>query len=334
MTPNFTLRANDTDITAKIKDRLIRITSTDEAGFKSDTLAVKLDNRDYEIAVPPKGATLELALGYGDALTKIGQFIVDEPASAGPVSTLTIKAKAADMLGAFAKERKTRSWGEETLSEIVTEIAGEYGLTPRVADSLSAVVVAPIPYAQIDQTNETDSHFLTRLAKKYDAVSKPVFGHLIFVPKGEAKSASGQAIPAVTLTEADVTSWSARAPERGKYKSAKAYWINPQTQEREFVIAGDGAPIFSLRHGYASAEEAEAAAASKLAALARAASTLSLSLPGNAALAAEGRVTFETRDTLAAGDWIVTRVEHELSGGSGGGFHTRLDLETPKETSK
>lgn len=46
MTPSFTLRANDQDITAKIKDRLIRLSVTDEAGFKSDTLSIKLDNRD------------------------------------------------------------------------------------------------------------------------------------------------------------------------------------------------------------------------------------------------------------------------------------------------
>jgi len=333
VTPGFSLLADDQDITAKIADRLMRITVTDEAGFKSDTLTVKLDNRDYAVAVPPKGAKLELSLGYGSALSKIGHFVVDEVASAGPVASLTIKGKAADMLASL-KARKTRSWGTVTLEEIVGAIAAEHGLTPRVAESLGSIVVAPIPYAQIDQTNESDLHFLTRLAKQYDAVSKPVFGHLIFVPKGEAKSASGQAIPAVTLTEADVTTWNARAPERGKYKSAKAYWINPQTQEREFVSSGDGVPVFSLRHAYGSAEEAEAAASSKLAALERAASTLTISLPGNAALAAEGRVTFETRDTLAAGDWIVTRAELELLGGSGGGFYTRLDLETPKEASK
>ena len=334
MTPAFALLANHQDITAKIADRLMRLTVTDEAGFKSDTLSVKLDNRDYAVAVPPKGATLELSLGYGAGLTLIGRFVVDEVASAGGSGhTLTIKGKAADMLESL-KAPRTHSWGMETLEDIVAAIAGEHGLAPRVSPDLGSNVIAPIPYAQIDQTNESDLHFLTRLARQYDAVAKPAFGYLIFVPRGEAKSASGQSIPAITLGETDVTSWSARAPDRGKYEAVKAYWINPQTEEREFVSTGDGEPVFSLRHTYGSAEEAEAAASSRLAALERATSTLTLSLPGNAALAAEGRVTFETRDTLAAGDWIVTRAEHELAGGSSGGFSTRLDLETPKETSK
>lgn len=334
MTPAFNITANADDITAKIADRLLRITTTDEAGFKSDALTLKLDNRDYGVAVPVKGAALEVSLGYEAELTLIGRFIVDEVASAGGSgNTLTIKAKAADMLESL-KAPKTRSWGAETIETIVSEIAGEHGLTPRVAAELGSKVVAPIPYAQIDQTNESDLHFLTRLARQYDAVAKPAFGYLIFVPRGEAKSASGNAIPSVTLEEAEVTSWSVRAPDRGKYKSVKAYWINAQSQEREFVTAGEGKPVFSLRHGYGDAEEAEGAAAAKLAALARSASTMTLSLPGNAGLAAEGRVTFNTKDTLANGDWIVTRAEHELLGGSGGGFNTRLDLETPKETSK
>ena len=338
MIPAFALTADDADITAKIADRLVRITVTDEAGFKSDALTVKVDNRDFAVAVPPKGAALDLSLGYEGELTKIGRFIVDEVASSGgSAATLTIKAKAADMLKGL-KARRTRSWtaeeGKETIGAIVEAIATEHGLTARVAEALASVEVAPIPYAQIDQTNESDLHFLTRLAKQYDAVAKPAFGHLIFVPRGEAKAASGAAIPAHTLKETDVTTWAARAPERGKYKSVRAHWINPQTQEREFVTGGEGSPVHTLRHGYAGADEAQAAADSRLQALERGGSTLSMSLPGKPTLAAEGRVTFETRDTLAAGDWIVTRAEHELLPGSGGGLYTRLDFETPKEGSK
>ena len=280
--------------------------------------------------MPPQGAKLELALGYGNSLTKIGLFTVDDISSAGPAATLTIKAKAADMIEGL-KAPKTRSWGAESLESIISAIATEHGLTPRIAPSLGSIIVAPIPYAQIDQTNESDLNFLRRLAQQYDAVSKPVFGHLIFVPKGEAKSASGQSIAKITLSERDVTRWSARAPQRGNYKSAKAYWINPQSQEREYVSAGSGEPALSLRHSYGSRAEAEHAARAKLNSAQRGAATLTLSLPGRPDLAAEGRISFKTKDSLAAGEWIITRAEHELSGGSSGGFTSQIECETPKE---
>jgi phage protein D len=332
MKPGFRLIAQGTDITAMIADRLLSITSTDEAGFKSDRLSIKLDNRKHEIELPAKGAKLELALGYGSELSNIGSFIVDEVASSGPPASLTIKAKAADMLEGL-KARKTRSWGGDTIGDIVAAIARDHGLTPRVSAELASIAAAPLPYAQIDQNNESDLHFLTRLARQYDAVAKPVFGYLIFVPRGEAKAASGAKIRPVTLSEDAVTRWSARAPDRGKYKAVKAYWNDTQSGSRKHTTAGEGEPVFSLRHAYGSAEEAEAAASAKLAALERGEATMTLSLPGNASLAAEGRVSFETRDALARGQWVITRAEHELTGGSGGGYFTRLDLETPKDKS-
>jgi len=333
MKPAFRLIANRTDVTAKIADRLIRITTTDEAGFKSDTLSVVLDNRDFVIEVPGKGAKLELFLGYENTLKNIGIFIVDEVASSGPPSTLTIKAKAADMRAGL-KVRKTRSWTTETIAEIVAIIAAEHSLAPRVSGPLGSIVPAPVPYGQIDQSNESDLHFLTRLARQYDAVAKPVFDHFIFVPRGEAKSASGQVMSIGVLEETSITRWSVRAPDRGKYKGVKAYWMDAATQERKYVETGGGTPVYSLRHTYGSAEEAEAAAAARLKALERGTATMTLSLPGQAELSAEGRLRFVSGDPLARGDWIITRAEHELSSGSGGGFRTRLDLETPKAVSR
>lgn len=330
MKPAFRILAGGDDVSAKINDRLIRLNVTDEAGYKSDELIVEIDNRGLAVAVPRKGETLELSLGYGDALIVMGRYIVDEVASAGPVRRMIIKAKAADMLGNFSKHKKTRTWGLQSIGDIVAAIAAEHGLTPNVSAALSAIIPAPVPYAQLDQTNEADGRFLTRIAREYDAVAKPAYGMLIFAPAGEAKAASGRAIPSVTLNEGDVTSWRVRAPERGKYKAAKAYWMDTQTQTKKSVTTGDEEPAYSLTHIYGDAQTAESAASSKLAALNRAGSTLSLSLPGTAALGAEGALTFQTDDALAAGAWVVTRAEHELTGGSGGGFATRLDCEIPK----
>jgi len=330
MKPVFNLTADDVNITDAIADRMISITSTDSAGFKSDTLSIKLDNRDYAIELPRKGALLKYALGYeGAGFTHIGIFTVDEISTASSASgrTLTIKAKAADMRKSL-KRRKTRLWNDTTLGGIVEQIAKEHGLTPRISDQLADIDPAPIPYRQINQTNENDMHFLRRLALQYDAVAKPVSGYLVFVPMGEAKSVSGEDIAAQNIAEKNVSSWSVRAPDRGKYKSVQANWINPDTQLTQAVVAGAGEPTHVMRHIYADGETALSAANARLSALERGKSTITITMMGNASMAAEGGLIFTTDDPLARGAWSMTRVEHDLSKS---GFITRIDGETPKE---
>lgn len=59
--------------------------------------------------------------------------------------------------------------------------------------------LAGIRLTHIDQTDESDLHFLTRLAERFDAVATVKTGHLIFVPAGQATTASGLEIPPIPL---------------------------------------------------------------------------------------------------------------------------------------
>lgn len=331
MKPLFSISVDQSDITAKVADRLLNLRITDEAGMKSDTASLTIDNRDNAVEIPRRGVIMKVALGYSaSGLVQMGAYTVDEVSTEGPVRTLTISAKAADMQAGL-KVRKTRAWAGITLGELVETIAGEHDLQPQVTEALAAIDIAPIPYKQLDQTNESDLHLLTRLAKQYDAIAKPANGFLLFVAKGEAKAASGQEMTPVTLTESEVKSFRARAADRGKYAAVKAYYLDDETQQRVPVTAGEGTPVFSLRRTYPDASQAEGAAASKLDALKRGTATLSLTLEGRPEIVAESPLTFVSSDELAAGEWIVTRAEHELSGRAGGGLTSRIEAEVPKE---
>jgi phage protein D len=46
-------------------------------------------------------------------------------------------------------------------------------------------------YEHIDQTDESDIHFLTRIGKGHDAIASVKGQTLLFVNKGEGKTASG-----------------------------------------------------------------------------------------------------------------------------------------------
>lgn len=322
MTPDWRLLADRVDVTARMRDRLISLSVTDEAGLESDALEVVLDNRDMAIAMPRTGAELDLSLGFlRSGLTRVGLFTVDEVRSAGPVRTLTIAAKAADVTGAF-KAARTKSWHDTSLGTILSEIAAANGLAPAIAPELASV---PIPH--LDQTAESDMALVTRLARQYDAVGKPAHGRLVFAPRGAAKTITGKPLATIALSPADgISSWSSTWSERGEHGSVVAYWHNPATGERVPVTAGAGEPKVTLPHSHPDADRAGAAAATKLAALKRGKGTVTLDIAGGRIdVTAEARLSLSGLDSATDGLWTVTKVTHRLSPS---GLLTSLEGET------
>lgn len=72
--PAFMLKLDNEDITQDFSDRLISLTMTDNRGFEADQLDIELDDTDGQIAMPPRGTSLTLWLGWqGAALIKKGR---------------------------------------------------------------------------------------------------------------------------------------------------------------------------------------------------------------------------------------------------------------------
>jgi phage protein D len=71
--------------------------------------------------------------------------------------------------------QKTRSWDNLRLADIVKTVATDNGLIPRVADALKDIHIS-----HIDQVAESDANLLARLARDYNAVSKPSGGYWLF----------------------------------------------------------------------------------------------------------------------------------------------------------
>jgi len=323
MTPDFLVKADGSDITHLIRDRLLSIEVSDEAGIKSDSLEIRLDDRGGVIELPRKGAGLDVSLGYkGQALTWVGYFTVDEIELSGAPDTLIIKGRAADMRAGL-KEKKNRSWDEVTLGDLVSTIASEQGLSPAVGEFLDSIF---IPH--LDQTIESDLHLLTRLARQYDAVSKPIGQHLLFVPKGEAKSATGRSLPTVSIRKSQCSTYRVVMADRGKYKAVIAHWHNSESGKPEPVRVGEsGKPVKSIRHPYFDAETAKQAAVAHLESLKRGDAQLSLDLAdGDLSVGAESPLVLSDFRDGFNGKWVVTRAIHTLSGR----LMTRLEAEPPK----
>ncbi|AZV77874.1 phage tail protein [Parasedimentitalea marina] len=308
MTPDFQIIANSVDQTAQFKDRLVNLTLTDQAGQKSDTAQITLDNRDNRIELPDVGAVLDISLGLKETgLVPMGRYVVDELSGDLFPNTLTISAKAADMLGGI-KAPKTRNWDDVTVQDIVAKIAGENGLETAVAESLKAHF-----YGYLAQTAESDLNFLTRLARDLDATAKPAGGALVFIKRGIGKAADGSdlPVPVINVTQMSRGNW--KASGRGKYSKVIAEWSELGAAKVRQVSAGDGEPLLKLRHRYASQNEAQRAADSALESSKRASGKASIQLAGfDGGLLAEGFVDLQGIHPGLSGKWLVTQVTHRL----------------------
>lgn len=308
MTPAYRVSIDGRDITAAVRESLVSLEIADRAGMIADTLTLRLDDPDGLIALPRRGVTLSAALGYDETgLVDMGEFIVDEVGAAGPGHTLTLRARGADFRGAL-KQRRWRSWDETTLGGVVRAVAAGAGLEAAVAADLAAQALA-----HIDQTGESDAHFLTRLARRYGAALKLRGARLAFVQAGAGETASGKSAGEITLRPEDVAEWRLLEGGRAGYAAARAAWWDWQAAAPETVKAGAGEPVLVLPDLFAAAAETWPAARAALSAAARRAAEFTCrTVLLRPELRAGVKLRLDGFRPGLAGEWVVTAAEHRL----------------------
>lgn len=320
--PDFHLVVDGRDITPAVDPRLISLTLNEARGGEADQLELEISDHDGDLAVPPKDARITLALGWaGKPLVDKGSFLVDEVEHSGTPDRLTIRARSADMLREM-RVRSETSWHDTTIGAIVNTIAARHGLTPRVDSELAAT-----PVAHIDQTHESDLHFLTRLARQHDAVATVKNKRLLFLPINSTKSSTGQAMPAATITRSDGDQHRYHSADRHAYSGVRAYWHDPGKAEKRSVLAGTEEREKKLKDTYASEADALAAAKAEQQRVERGKATMELTLAlGRPELAPQTEVQARGfKPEIDATPWLVVKLTHSLGDG---GLTTRMELET------
>lgn len=309
------------DITDAIEKRLDSIRLTDNRGMEADTLDISLSDHDGALAIPPRGATVELWLGWHTSgLVYKGSYTVDETEHSGAPDMISIRARSADLRETL-KTKREQTWKDALLREILGTIALRSGLDLKIEPSLGGQMIA-----HMDQANESDANIITRLAEQFDAVIGVKAGCLICGITGAGKTSSGLSLPHITLTREDGDGHRFLQADRNSYSGVKAYYYEPNSAVKQEAIAGGGENLKELRHTYSGKQSALHAARSELARLLRGTATLSYRLAhGRPDLIPE--LTYSligVKDEIDAITWLGSSLTHEFSSS---GFTTSLELE-------
>ena len=344
--PAFRLTVDGVDISSRIEKRLISLSMTDNRGLEADELTIELSDHDGRLPFPPLGGEARLELGWaGEALIDKGSFIIDEVGWQAAPGRLSITARSVNLCEKM-NVKKERSWHGATIGAIVKTIAEEAKIEAVIADGLASVEIR-----HRDQTNESDASFLTRLARDFDAIAAAKAGRLLFFRKGRGQTASGRPLPAMTIRMIDGDQPKIAIANRNRYNRVEAFWIDRASGQKKNVVfrkkdgAEDGVErvekrkktkadaqaspagnTYTLRHAFASEEEAREAALSTWKRLQRGRIGFQMTLAmGRADLFPERPVSVEgVRAEIDGLDWIITKASHSLSDG---GFTTALELE-------
>jgi len=302
--------------------RLISLSITDYAGFQADDLRLSISDHDGAVALPKKGAVIEAAIGWGNVLIPKGKFTVDEVTHSGAPDKIDVSAKSADFSQGFA-EQTDKSWHQQTIGQIVITIANKRGWQPKIHQDL-----ANIKIEHIDQTSESDAHFLTRLGKRYDALASVKDAKLLFMPHGKSESVSGSKLSALMIERQKGDQHNYRNADRGgKVTGVRAFYHNQKSGKRKKVEVGKSGYRRQIRATYATKAEAQAAAKAKWNEIQRGKKSLSLTLAFGQAELFPGLpvVVLGFKPEIDAQKWLVKQVTHNLSDS---GYTAQVELES------
>ncbi|WIX26116.1 phage late control D family protein [Xanthomonas arboricola pv. corylina] len=320
--PQWRVVLDGTDLTERIAPRLLDLTLTECRGGEADQLDLRIHDHDGKMALPKRGVRLAVALGWkATGLVDKGTFIVDEVEYSGAPDIITVRARSAD-LTADMRTRRERSWHNTTLGTVLNTLAGEHGLTPRVAEALART---KLPH--LDQANESDMNLLTRLGQRFNAVATIKAGALVFAPIGTGTTATGKPLPTVTLTRRDGDQHRYSVADRDAYTGVRAYWVDKGKARRQSVLVGTDDNAKRLRESYADKATARQHAHAELERVKRGLAKFDYTLAiGRADLFPEQIVRMSGfKPGIDDQQWLIAKAIHFLN--SQTGLTTSLELE-------
>ncbi len=309
--------ADQRDLTGAMRPRLVSLTLSEKRGDEADQLDIILDDSDGQLAIPPEGATLRLALGWKQGrnvttgLIEKGSFKVDDVSHSGPPDQIRIRARAADFTSDI-RNRREQSWRATTLGKVLTEVAGRNGLSPRIAPDLAAIA--------LPATHQS------RQGRENDAVATVKDGKLIFARKGAATTTGGATLATIAIRRQSGDGHNWQRQKRDGQAGVTASWHDRKAARRQTFTVGEKDGAKKLRKTYPDEAAARRAAMAEHDRLKRATATFDCKLAlGRPEIYVEMRANVSGFKPGIDGSWLISEVSHSLDNGSC--FITTLKME-------
>jgi phage protein D len=330
-TPRAEIKVNGKPVATLFNERLISVTITDKEGVTSDTISCELNDGNPFADIPKKGDTMEAAIGYVETgIADFGSYTVDDPEVRCLPYGMTVNGKGANVRDK-AKQHRSRHWDQKTVKDIVSQIAGENGLSPAIDGEVGAY-----KYEWFGQQDESDLHVVERLARRHDALFSIKDGKLIFVKKGSGQAASGAALTAVVATPYNIVEGTCRVnfAHRNKFKKVKGrHQDRKQAKlvEVEEDSDDEGTAEYTLPEPFADPDEAKKAAKAKAKHLKSETIRTTVTLWGDPTIRAGAPFTYSrVRPGVDGIEFIIETATHTISKA---GYTTQVEAKLKPEAS-
>lgn len=250
--PDFRLVVNDKDVTERLRPYLVSIDYTDDIDDEADGFTIKFQGENFK---PPSFKdVLKVWLGYRDDLWYIGSFSVLK--SRIEFETLEVEVTATPVnFGSDIKEKRTMSYENVTLDQILRKIAARYSL--KVKNSFPKRA-----YKHKSQTNQSDLDFMQRLAKESGATFAIKNNTILFRPKNG--SDGDKELPSSTINAKDTKGLWFEMLDKTAYGSCVASWHSTKENKTKSVTVGKGKPVLHIKSTFKDVSDARMKALARL----------------------------------------------------------------------
>lgn len=250
----FKLEANGVDVTKQLNTQTSEISFTDEDGTVSDEISLRVEGLHKR---PKIADELKLWLGTKEkGLFYCGLFQVSRtPVTYGEENFLNITATAVDF-SKNLKVKKSQSYENCSIKEICEIIAARHNLS--VKSDFEDIYVL-----YVEQSTESDLHFLKRIASEYNALFSIKNNTLVFHKKIKNGKKS-EDLPRFNLKISDNNNIRIEPTNKTSYNSCKAVWRDTKDNMQKSVTIGDGEPVYLLKDAFESEADAKSKAEAAL----------------------------------------------------------------------
>lgn len=298
--PVFLIVINGEDKTDVIYEKLISISLVDNANNESDELEVVVAGRFKR---PKYQDQIKIYFGYEYDYKFMGLFRVQSTHKT--FTQLTIKATGVDFSQSF-KVKRNITYAKLSIRDIVSQVASSHGLKLK-SDFGDVYLLSQ------SQTNESDMHFLNRIANEYNAIFNVKNDTLYFMQKIKENKKNDD-LPSYFVDVSLCSEISIEHSNKTFYNSCEVSWHDTKENKtfKKVYPVNAGEPILKFKGSFKSEAQAIQRAKAKLEKANQGIIKGSLDKPGEAVFAA-GVLTLLNNIDLDEDEYQISRVTHTLN---------------------